>query len=254
MSDASDRAFPVPPAPFRDTSRTVEAGAGFDWLRQGWALFVGNPGVWLGAAVIFLLVMAVRWLFPVIGPFASNLLLPVLVAGMASLAARMAAGEDGNLDDLFAGLRRHSNTLIMLGLTLALVFIAMDVAAFVISGGGVAGGLLFGATASIGLGLGMAMGGFLISWLLSLVLMVPIAMAFWFAPLLVFFHGLPVRQALEVSFQACARNWIAFMVLGIMVSIFAFFAALPMGLGFLVLVPVMAGALYASYRDVFVGT
>lgn len=254
MSDSSQQAFPLAPAAFRDTSRTVEAGAGFDWLRQGWALFTANPGVWLAAAVIFLLLTTLRWIFPIIGPLAANLLTPVLVAGMASLSSRMASGADGNLDELFAGFRRNSNTLVLLGLVLALVFVAIDVAAFVISGGGLAGGLLFGATTSIGLGLGMAMGGFLISWLLSMVLMVPIIMAFWFAPLLVYFHGLGIRQALEVSFLACARNWIAFLVLGIMISILAFFAALPMGLGFLVLVPVLAGALYASYRDVFVGT
>lgn len=254
MSDTDNRSFPVAPAPFRDTSRTVEAGAGFDWLRQGWAIFVVNPGLWLAAAVIFMLVTSVRWLFPVIGPIASNLLLPVLIAGMAYLASRMAETEAASLDDLFIGLRRHSNALILLGLALVAVFIVIDLAAFMISGGSVAGGLIFGATAGLGLGLGVAMGGLLISWLLSMVLIVPILMAFWFSPLLILFHGLGVRSALGISFQACARNWIAFMVLGLIVSIVAFFAALPMGLGFLVLVPVMAGAMYASYRDVFVGT
>ena len=31
-----------------------------------------------------------------------------------------------------------------------------------------------------------------------------------------------------------------------------FFAALPVGLGFLVLIPVLSGSIYASYRDIFV--
>jgi hypothetical protein len=33
-----------------------------------------------------------------------------------------------------------------------------------------------------------------------------------------------------------------------------FFAMLPLGLGFLLLLPIFCGAVYASYRDIFVGT
>ena len=39
---------------------------------------------------------------------------------------------------------------------------------------------------------------------------------------------------------------------GIFVLVLAFFAALPAGLGFLVLAPVLAGSIYAQYRDIFV--
>lgn len=42
------------------------------------------------------------------------------------------------------------------------------------------------------------------------------------------------------------------LVYGIFVLVLAFFAALPAGLGFLVLAPVLAGSIYAQYRDLFV--
>ena len=48
------------------------------------------------------------------------------------------------------------------------------------------------------------------------------------------------------------KNVLAFLVYGLIVLVLAFFAALPVGLGFLVLIPVLAGSVYAAYRDVFV--
>jgi uncharacterized membrane protein len=42
------------------------------------------------------------------------------------------------------------------------------------------------------------------------------------------------------------------VVYSLIVMVLMFFAALPVGLGFLVLVPVLCGSIYASYRDVFV--
>ena len=59
-------------------------------------------------------------------------------------------------------------------------------------------------------------------------------------------------EALKASFSACAKNVLAFLVYGVVVVTLLFFAALPAGLGLLVLVPVIAGSTYAAYRDVFV--
>ena len=43
-----------------------------------------------------------------------------------------------------------------------------------------------------------------------------------------------------------------FLILGLIAFVLCFFAALPVGLGFLVLIPVLAGTAFASYQDVFV--
>jgi len=77
-------------------------------------------------------------------------------------------------------------------------------------------------------------------------------MAVWFAPALVFFNNMQPVEALKASFDACMKNVLAFFVYGLIVMVLMFFAALPVFLGFLVLVPVVAGSVYAAYRDVFV--
>jgi len=116
-----------------------------------------------------------------------------------------------------------------------------------IGGGGLLGGMMAGSM----LGAGVALGGVALAMLLSLVLSVPLFMALWFAPALVYFNGMPPVEALKASFGACAKNTLPFLVYGLIVLILTFFAALPLFLGFLVLLPVIAGSIYVSYRDIF---
>jgi len=82
---------------------------------------------------------------------------------------------------------------------------------------------------------------------------VPLLMAMWFAPALVYFNDMQPVAAMKARFNACLKNWLVMSIYGLMTLVLCFFAALPMGLGFLVLIPVMVGALYASYKDIFLG-
>ena len=59
-------------------------------------------------------------------------------------------------------------------------------------------------------------------------------------------------DALKASFNACLKNFLSLLVYGLIVMVLMFFAALPAFLGFLVLIPVLFGSVYVSYRDIFV--
>ena len=205
--------FPIPAPAFNGNSRVVPPGNAFDWLRQGWALFAANPGLWIGLTIVLL----------------------VIVLGV-------------QIDDLFAGFKQNAGPLVMVGVLYMVAMFAIVVIVVVVGGGSVAGGLLSAQPA----GLGVIFGGLMLSLLLSLALSVPVVMAVWFAPALVFFNHMQPVAALKASFEACMKNVLAFMVYGLIVLVLAFFAALPVGLGFLVLIPVLAGSVYAAYRDVFV--
>lgn len=240
-------AFPMPPPAFDGASRRVEPGACFDWLRQGWALFADNPALWLACALIVLLVVLGLNIVPVVGHLAANLLLPVLGAGLYHLCRRQASDEEPHLSDLFAGFKHESGKLVMLGVWFMLAMLLIALVSAVVVGSAMIGG---GGGA---VGFGVMLGSFLLSILLALALGTPVFMALWFAPALVFFHGLAPLAAMQASFRACLKNWLAFGVYGVILFVLFFFSALPLGLGFLLLIPVTAGAMYASYRDVFVG-
>lgn len=248
--------FPIAPPPHDGDSRRVDPGACFDWLRQGWALFVANPGVWLAATVIVLVLTLALHIVPLIGTLAANLLTPVLAAGMLDMARRQSAGATLEINDLFIGFKELAGPLVMLGVIYTVALAAVFFVVALLVTGGVAGGAAGiamggGRPAGIGLGLGMMFGSLLLGGLLGAVLALPLMMAMWFAPALVFFNRMEPVAALKASFHACAANWLVFLVYGVLVLVLGFFAALPMGLGFLVLVPVAVGSVYASYRDIF---
>lgn len=241
--------FPLSAPAFSGECRTVEPGNAFAWFRQGWAVFVVNPGIWIAMALILFIIVAVLSIVPLLGHFAANLLTPVLGAGMLFACRKASNGEKLEIEDLFAGFKRNASGLVMLGMLYMLGMAAIFAVVAVIGGGSMAGGMMMGHA----VGYGLALSGILFSMLLALALSVPLFMAIWFAPALVFFNNMEAVPALKASFNACLKNAVVFLVFGLIAMVLSFFAALPLGLGFLVLGPVLAGALYASYRDIFVG-
>lgn len=240
--------FPIPAPAFNGNSRVVPPGNAFDWLKQGWALFVANPGLWIGLTIVLLVILFGLQIVPLIGTLAAHLLMPVLGAGVLLVCKKIDDGGSPQIDDLLAGFKQNTGPLVMVGVLYMAAMLVIVLIAVVIGGGSLAGGLLSAQPA----GLGMIFGGLMLSMLVSLALSVPVFMAVWFAPALVFFNNMQPVEALKASFDACMKNVLAFFVYGLIVMVLMFFAALPVFLGFLVLVPVIAGSVYAAYRDVFV--
>jgi uncharacterized membrane protein len=240
--------FPLAAPPFNGNSRVVPAGNAFDWLRQGWALFVVNPGVWIAMTIVLLVVVFALNIVPLVGTLAANLLTPLLGAGVLLACQKADSGQMPEITDLFAGFKRNTSGLLVLGVIYMAAMLLILVVVVLLGGGSLASGLMMGRAA----GVGLALGGMLLAMLLTLALSVPLCMALWFAPALVFFNNMPPVEAAKASFNACLKNTLPFLVYGLIVMVLMFFAALPVLLGFLVLVPVLAGSIYASYRDIFV--
>ena len=240
--------FPIPPPDFRGASRRVEIGNALDWLRQGWAIFIVNPGAWIAIMVLLIVIFIGLAVVPLIGQLAAHLLTPVFGAGLLLVCRQVANEEKLEIADLFAGFQRHTGALMMLGVLYMIAMLALFLLGALLAGGSLAGGLLMGNP----VGAGIAVSGILAAGMLWLLLWIPIAMAIWFAPALVFFNQMPPVEALKASFNACLGNLVVFLVYGLVTLVLCFFAALPVGLGFLVLGPVLAGSVYASYRDIFI--
>jgi uncharacterized membrane protein len=96
-----------------------------------------------------------------------------------------------------------------------------------------------------------SLGPILLGSLVMLALMVPLMAAYWFAPALVMMHDMKPLAAMKASFFACFKNFIPFLVYGLVMTVAAIVAIIPFGLGFLVWVPVAIASTYVAYRQIF---
>jgi uncharacterized membrane protein len=65
------------------------------------------------------------------------------------------------------------------------------------------------------------------------------------------FNDVPPIEAIKSSINASLKNVVPLVVFLLIYFVLAVIAAIPFFLGFLVLTPVTAAALYASYRDIY---
>ncbi|PIE39575.1 MAG: hypothetical protein CSA53_00850 [Gammaproteobacteria bacterium] len=77
-------------------------------------------------------------------------------------------------------------------------------------------------------------------------------MAFWFSPVLLVLHPeVDVVRAIKMSLAGCLDNILPMMVYGLLFILFAVLASIPLGLGWLVLIPMSVMSTYVAYRDIF---
>lgn len=232
--------------------QTVAAGHGFAWWSEAWQLFKGGAGMWIVLVIVLFMVFVVLGFVPVVGGLATALLLPVF-AGSLMLAARKAAGGATlEVGDLLAAFRDHLNPLLVLG--------ALNLVATLVLGGlatmmglGAVIGVIAGAAGSSPGAVLTALGAGMAALIILLVLGLVLAMALWFAPSLVVFRGTPPVEAVGISLRASLKNIAPFTLYGLAYILAAIVATIPLGLGWIVLVPVLILTVYTSYRDVFGG-
>jgi uncharacterized membrane protein len=234
---------------FEAAGRVVDVGRSLQWLASGWDLFVQAPGVWVAISAILLVIVVSLNLVPLVGGVALAFLFPVLFGGLLAGCRELAQGRALRVDHLFLGFRGDATgKLVAVGLfSLAAVAIVLVVMALVGGGAFVSGEMIGRGIA----GASLVMGGILLAALIGLALLVPLSMALWFAPPLILFGGMTPGLALKASFMGCLKNVLPFSVYGVVLFVMMVLAALPFLLGYLVLIPVIAGSIYASYADIY---
>ena len=246
-------ATPAPAPP----PRLLPAGDGAAWWGESWRIFCAAPAAWLGILVVFVVVSIALVLVPIVGSLVHTVLTPVFAGGAMLGCHALARGEPLRIGHLFEGFQRgRFAPLCILGLIwlaiLVVIAIVMVATIFLTLGAsGLAALMDFSGTSIDYAALASAGMAVFIVGLVALAITVLVAMAYWFAPALVVLNGEPPVAALQKSFAASSRNIGAFLLYGLIYIGLAIVASIPVGLGWLVLGPMVAGSCYAGWRTIF---
>lgn len=246
----------------------LPARSGWLWLKEGFAIFRRHQLRLSLAVLSYWILMALINSVPLLGQLAATLLIPVFSVGLMNACRLLEQGGPPPPQLLFTGFQQNPRQLLMLGA----VYIAASVVILAIVAA-VDGGVLFRLVvlAQAPSEQVLTSQSVVFAGQLALLLFAPLMMAYWYAPVLVAWHDLPVGKSLFFSFVASLRNWRAFLVyaasiavvgallpgllLGLFGTMFGGSELLTVALTsliVLVLLPTLYASFYVSYRDVFV--
>ena len=225
------------PPPFR----RVSANQATVWLREGWELFKRAPGIWIAILVVYLVIFAVASLIPFVGRLAVPLFVYVLLFGMLSGARDLEAGKPLRIGHLFAGFGSpRMATLLLLGVLTQIAGFVIGMAMGLSATDALLGGKAWEQVFSSGA-----------STMMLLVLHIPVYAALHFAAPLVGFRGLTPIAAIKLSFAATLANLVPLLLYGVLTVLLVIAGTVPLGLGLLVVLPMLMTSYYCMYRAIF---
>ena len=252
-------------------ARKLPAIRGWQWIVEGLRLFRSNPALLTFLVFGYWLTLAFLNLVPILGVVLAPLCVPALSVGVMNGCLAIEREAQNGFGLLFSGFRKNRNALLVLGAVYLAGSLGVFAGSALVDGGALLGIMMAGQQPPEDI---LQSDQLMLALQVTLILMVPLLMAFWFAPLLAAWEDMPAVKALFFSFIACARNWRPFLVYGLGVAFISAIlpgivlgivgavsapmqkmVAVAMSLPLLfVFVPTLFASFYVSYRDVFVRT
>lgn len=247
----------------------LPARRGWLWLTGGFAIFRKNPPLLTFLVISYWMLAAMMNIVPVIGAIIATLCIPAFSVSLMNACRDLDQGRPIGPLTLFSGFRENPRALLTLGGIYLGATIAILAISSLLDGGLLLQMMLVGTPPGED---ALGSDAFLAATRLALLLLIPLMMAFWYAPALAAWHGFPAVKALFFSFVACLRNWRAFIAYAAAIMVFAALipgvilgllaAVMPESISFfallftvpliLIFAPTLFASFYASYRDVFV--
>lgn len=242
----------------------LPARTGYLWVKNGLALFAQKPVSFMGLFVLFTILMGIVGRIPYIGNYLALLGLPALNLGMMVIGNEAVKHKMGitlpqtppAIMMALLTMRRSWQALLQLGVLYAFAFSGMLLIGVLIDGGELAKTILQGASADTpslsdqSKSLDVA--------LVTLLLYIPVAAAFWFAPALMNWKGMTPLKSLFSSLYTIYKNWraftfymlswflIFFIAVVLLLFIGMFTLGLPLTIGLMIPVSFLCSALFMA--------
>lgn len=233
--------------------KKISVGDAMGWFGQGKSLLAGHWGLVLGSLIVIVVLnMAVQFV-PFIGLVAGIFLMPLLYAGLVKMFHRLDSEGSAEFADLFAGFSEKTGSLVILALIQMVVYLVAMVAAFAFMfmamgfDANTISAMEAGQMPNPSAG-GAAIG---VAVVFMFLLFVVLGLMFYFSIPLVFLGNMGPGEALASSFKGGLKNIIPLFIYGIVATLLVMVASIPLFLGLLFVMPLLAGAYYVSFKQVF---
>ena len=193
----------------------VPAKTGYVWFRQGIWLFRKNPLAFLTLFFTYLLVMTLAAQIPIVGGVLPLVFIPGVAVGFMAACRNTIAGKPVFPTILVDGFHSYGPAVAKRLLALGVLYVVAM--ALVLAGSALAdGGMLL----KVMLGMAtmdqdaIASSNIPLAVIAAFAFYIPVAMIFWFSPVLIAWHDVPPVKAMFFSIVSCWRNRGAFIVFG----------------------------------------
>lgn len=224
-------------------AQAVPAGNATSWLGNAWAIFKQQPGLWIGAGIVYFIINFALAMIPVAGSFLQIVATLFLGAGFVYAAAQVERNGQFAFGDIFAGFQNHGRSLGILVLFSLLYLIVVMIVSFVF--------VMLGVSVASDAGEAANTGIILLMTLVIILITIPYTAALYLAPALVVLQNETPKRAVALSWQAFVRNIGGAIICALLICLASIVAIIPLGLGLLVLMPMILVLPYVVYRDVF---
>ena len=226
----------------------IAASGGIEWIKEGFNFFKQAPLAWILMTVVLMILSIVLSIIP-LGSLVLNILNPVLIGGFMIACYKLTQNEEISVNDLFSGFKHRFGRLAAVGgiylLSMTIIVVVLAGLVFAIMGQQKLVAVMNSHDPTL------IVANFSIFFLIMLGIMMVVSMAYLFAPVLVVMHDVTAIEAMKMSFSGCLRNILAFFVYGIVALVLGIIAMIPLGLGYLVLMPILTASIFAAYRQIY---
>ena len=227
--------------------KVATASRGANWLFDGFGYFKKDWLAWLGVTIIFFIMTIAISLIP-LGNLVFNMFVPAFFAGLMLGCREQEQGGAFGISHLFAAFSENLSQYLLLGVLYMLGILAVMLLVFILMLV-MLGGMEFIADLQAGKVEGFMNA--LLAILIGSLFYLPLLMAMWFAPALIAFDKLSAIEAMKNSFKGCWVNVVPYLLYGLVGLVLTIIASIPLGLGWLVLFPMITASIYVAYKDIF---
>lgn len=236
----TENALVTPPSA-NPSIRSVDVNRSVEWLAAGFRMVMKAPGSW--AVITIALIGGAMLLGFILPDWLSEPLVTVLgIVVLGALMRSCQALDEGR--DIASGAQAALSLvpLWILGVIAALMSFAMTILGGLFGLSSLAVLLMDPSSFIQVLGFG---------GLVLLAAAILMGMAMWLAPALVVLKGVNPLDAVKLSLLGSLKNFLPYLVYSLLAMLLCVVGAIPIGLGLLIVIPMLICSSYLAYQAIF---